>query len=108
MWALIVDGQVSELAKKDPAGKFHEDLLWVKAGSKVKVGDLYIDGEFSTQAPEQLTEEQILSLRRQAYRNESDPLKIEAEYDALVGGKDPDYTGWLSSVDAIKARYPLP
>ncbi|NVZ91305.1 hypothetical protein HX813_24025 [Pseudomonas yamanorum] len=46
--------------------------------------------------------------RRAAYLAESDPLKLEADYDALSQGLEPDYTAWLASVAAIKARYPLP
>ncbi|MBV7478185.1 hypothetical protein [Pseudomonas sp. PDM31] len=49
-----------------------------------------------------------LSARRAAYLAESDPLRLEADYDALSQGLEPDYTNWLASVAAIKARYPLP
>lgn len=54
------------------------------------------------------TPEQIQEFRRRAYSAESDPLKNEAEYDALVNGTEPDYTAWMAAVEAIKARYPLP
>lgn len=46
--------------------------------------------------------------RRRAYRQESDPLKNEADYDAIVSGEEPEYTAWLAKVEEIKARYPLP
>lgn len=46
--------------------------------------------------------------RRAAYAAESDPLRNEADYDALVNGTEPDYTAWRIAVAAIKARYPLP
>ena len=46
--------------------------------------------------------------RRAAYAAESDPLRNEADYDALVNGTAPDYTTWRAAVEAIKARYPLP
>lgn len=58
--------------------------------------------------PVSLTIEQVQLLRRQAYVAESDPIKNEADYDALVNGTAPDYTAWLAAVAAIKARYPLP
>lgn len=48
-----------------------------------------------------------IAARRSTYAVESDHLKIEAEYDALLSGTDPDYTSWLAAVAAIKARYPL-
>lgn len=54
------------------------------------------------------TLEQIQELRRRAYVAESDPLKNEADYDALVNGTTPDYTAWMAAVAEIKARYPLP
>lgn len=50
----------------------------------------------------------VLLLRRSAYLSESDPLRLEADYDALSQGQEPDYSAWLASVAAIKARYPLP
>lgn len=50
----------------------------------------------------------VLSLRRAAYLAESDPLRLEADYDALSRGLEPDYSAWLASVAAIKARFPLP
>lgn len=55
-----------------------------------------------------LTLEQVQATRLQAYRVESDPLKIEAEYDALSNGTEPDYAAWVLKVEEIKARYPLP
>jgi len=59
-----------------------------------------------------LTYEQLLASvhaqRKAAYVAESDPIKNEADYDALVSGRTPDYTAWMAAVEAIKARYPLP
>ena len=49
-----------------------------------------------------------LSNRRAAYLSESDPLRLEADYDALSQGCEPDYTAWLASVADIKSRFPLP
>lgn len=54
------------------------------------------------------TVEQILWMRLEAYRVESDPLKLEAEHDALKAGVAPDYTAWLAKVEEIKLRYPKP
>lgn len=52
--------------------------------------------------------EAAIASRRAAYLSESDPLRLEADYDALSQGLEPDYTGWLASVASIKARFPLP
>lgn len=55
-----------------------------------------------------MTLEQILDARQRAYVAESDPLKNEAEYDAMVAGIEPDYAAWMAKVLEIKTRYPLP
>ena len=52
--------------------------------------------------------EAIRAQRRQAYRAESDPLRLEAEYDAIATGAEPDLSAWVEAVKAIKERYPLP
>ncbi|HGE2082864.1 TPA: hypothetical protein ACUUA8_000326 [Pseudomonas aeruginosa] len=52
--------------------------------------------------------EAIRALRRQAYRTESDPLRLEAEFDAIAAGTEPDLAAWVAAVQAIKERYPLP
>lgn len=59
-------------------------------------------------APQPPTLDEVLAARRAAYAAESDPIKNEAEYDALVSGVEPDYTAWMAAVAAIKERYPLP
>ncbi|EMB5660425.1 TPA: hypothetical protein NIH70_004754 [Pseudomonas aeruginosa] len=52
--------------------------------------------------------EAIRAQRRQAYRDEADPLRLEAEFDAIAAGTEPDLAAWVEAVQAIKARYPLP
>jgi len=52
--------------------------------------------------------ETVRAQRRAAYQAESDPLRLEIAYDALSQGHEPDYSPWVESVAAIKARYPLP
>ncbi|WP_241236463.1 hypothetical protein, partial [Pseudomonas aeruginosa] len=66
----------------------------------VPVGDLAFH-------PDDLLAE-VQELRRQAYRTESDPLRLEAEYDAIATGTEPDLEAWVAAVRSIKARYPLP
>lgn len=53
------------------------------------------------------TPDESRRLRLNAYKAESDPLKIEAEYEAQVSGQPVDYTAWLAKVEEIKARYPF-
>ena len=73
-----------------------------------------IDFSKMVTAEQRLAEEQraalesTLASRRAAYLSESDPLRLEADYDALSQGQEPDYAAWLASVAAIKARFPLP
>ncbi|MBV4477846.1 hypothetical protein [Pseudomonas botevensis] len=50
----------------------------------------------------------VYAQRRAAYQEESDPLRLEIAYDALSQGLEPDFSPWVTSVAAIKARYPLP
>ena len=52
--------------------------------------------------------QEVLTNRQNAYKTESDPLKIEAEFDALKNNTDPDYTEWINKVNEIKARFPFP
>lgn len=52
--------------------------------------------------------EQAHASRMAAYRLESDPLKLEADYDAAISGNAPDYEAWISKVAEIKLRFPLP
>ncbi|ARM70488.1 TPA: hypothetical protein ACKRPI_004581 [Pseudomonas aeruginosa] len=49
-----------------------------------------------------------VAARANAYRLESDPLKTEAEFDAIKAGTEPDYSAWIAKVEEIKARIPLP
>ena len=56
----------------------------------------------------EMKRQEVLSNRSQAYIKESDPLKVEAEYDAMKNGTHPDYTKWMEKVAEIKARYPFP
>ncbi|EMN5287285.1 hypothetical protein Q030_03604 [Pseudomonas aeruginosa BWHPSA017] len=65
--------------------------------------------------PEQQAEERrqaeydaATAARANAYRLESDPLKTEADFDAIKAGVEPDYSAWVAKVEEIKARYPLP
>lgn len=82
----------------DPSNRdYQEYLAWVAEGN---TADPYVEPP--------LTLEQLLSLRSAAYKAESDPLKLEAEYDALINNSAPDYSLWIAKVQEIKARYPLP
>ena len=76
--------------------------------------DTNIDFSLTITAEQRFVDEQraalesALNSRRAAYLSESDPLRLEADYDALSKGLEPNYSAWLASVAAIKARFPLP
>ena len=90
------------------AAEYKELFAGVSMGKKVELQN----GRPALIDPPALTYEQQLARthaqRRTAYVAESDPIKNEADYDALVNGAEPDYTAWKAAVDVIKARYPLP
>ena len=50
----------------------------------------------------------ILVQRKSRYFSESDPLKIEAEYNSIIKDTDPDYTDWIAAVSQIKTDLPKP
>ena len=56
----------------------------------------------------EIKRQEVLNKRSAAYKTESDPLKIEAEYDAMKNGTTPDYSKWVAKVSEIKSRYPFP
>lgn len=84
-----------------------QDFLIMEGWSK-ELTDEEVDAIINpVKTAEQLLEECLL-YRSAAYKNESDPLKIEAEYNAISSGKSPDYTLWIAKVEEIKQRYPKP
>ncbi|MDG4416462.1 hypothetical protein L5G04_23710 [Pseudomonas aeruginosa] len=88
------------LLKGQPFAEWAGSLDEAAALAGVPVGDLAFH-------PDDLLAE-VQELRRQAYRTESDPLRLEAEFDAIADGTEPDLAAWVAAVQAIKARYPLP
>jgi hypothetical protein len=99
----ITDNGGVELSKEE----YNSLLAGNSAGQLISRGS---DGrpELTDSVMLPMTLEQIIEARRIAYAAESDPVKNEAEYDAMVAGMEPDYSAWLAKVSEIKARYPLP
>lgn len=52
--------------------------------------------------------EVVRALRSAAYRAEADPLRLEADYDALLTDTAPNLDAWMAKVAEIKQRYPMP
>lgn len=50
----------------------------------------------------------ILNQRQQAYFSEADPLKAEAEYDAIINKKEPNYSKWIAKQKEIRNKFPKP
>lgn len=73
-----------------------------------------IDFTQAVTAEKKRTDEYLAALenaraqRRAAYQIESDGLRLEIAYDALLKGNQPDFGPWVESVTAIKERFPLP
>ena len=51
--------------------------------------------------------ELVLKLRQKAYKRETDGLKLDAEFDAIVNNTSPDYTAWIAAKLLIRSNYPL-
>ncbi len=56
-----------------------------------------------------MTYEEVTKLRQKAYKEEADPLYLNAQFDVLSGRVPPEeaYQPWLEKVAEIKERYPL-
>ncbi|MGM6510877.1 hypothetical protein ABLB38_19980 [Vibrio parahaemolyticus] len=56
-----------------------------------------------------MSREEIIELRQQAYKEESDPLYLNAQFDVMSGRRTPEeaYQPWLEKVAEIKERFPL-
>lgn len=67
-----------------------------------------ITAEQGAQERQKAKHDAVIVARARAYRKESDPLKTEAEFDAIKAGTEPDYSDWIAKVEEIKGRYPLP
>jgi hypothetical protein len=79
----------------------YPDLLpvWIPEGTRCKHDE-----------PLELTAEQqaesIKMLRQQAYKQQTDGLYLEALYDSIKSGKNPDFSAWVAKVDKVKTKYP--
>ncbi len=62
MWARIEDSTVKELTQIDPAGRFHEALIWRPCSVEIEVGWSYSGGAFK--APPPLSRAEIETLER--------------------------------------------
>ncbi|GAB3469160.1 hypothetical protein GCM10027398_17720 [Azotobacter salinestris] len=107
------DSALNKTMPADAVKITHEQRAELLAGhSARKLIKPGAGGRPTLQSPPEPTVEQkrhaVLAQRSRAYRLESDPLKLEAEYDALIAGTEPDYSAWLAKVAEIKERYPLP
>ncbi|AFC58278.1 hypothetical protein [Vibrio cholerae] len=53
--------------------------------------------------------EEIIKLRQRAYKEEADPLYLNAQFDVMSGRASPEeaYRPWLAKVAEIKERFPF-
>ncbi|NRD72696.1 hypothetical protein HQQ94_05420 [Shewanella sp. VB17] len=87
-----------------------ETLVIVNAGDDIdELQKNYSDEEFA-QALKNDTTRRTIAARKLAYKAESDPLNMEWRFEVENGNDAADEykQKWLSAVNQIKARYPLP
>jgi hypothetical protein len=104
-WARIENGKVVEITDIDPDGRFAPEFEWHPAPPSVAIGDCFGAGSFSEANPV-IVNRNYAEDRRVAYASEADPLKLEAEADAIESGKEPDYSKWMQKRAEIKHRIP--
>ncbi|MFD2645148.1 tail fiber assembly protein [Pseudomonas japonica] len=51
MWARIEQEKVAEVTANDPAGRFHEALIWIECAGEVREGWTYQDHQFRPPRP---------------------------------------------------------
>ena len=105
---IITEEQLPEGSIAITAELFGQLMVGESEGKIIKPGKKGVPFLQEPPPPAPKTAEEVLALRMSAYREESDSLKNEAEFDALVAGADPDYTEWKAKVMEIKERFPLP
>lgn len=64
MWALIIDGRVTQLAQTNPAGRYHPTMQWVACGDEVALGWRYADEGFLPPAPPAMEVPATISMRQ--------------------------------------------
>lgn len=101
-------GALPDDAKEVPSEMLSHLFEGQAAGMQIVPGDdgLPVLADQPGQVP--LTLGLTIAIRRAVYQREADPLKMEAEYDAIMSGTPPDYTAWLAKVAEVKERFPLP
>jgi len=70
--------------------------------------ELYQDGKISREEAIEKQTELVMTMRKQAYLWESDPIRHSIDFDAYKTGIGPNYAPWYAAVEAVKARLPKP
>lgn len=101
MWALIINGVVSEVTEINPEGRFVSELEWVECSAQVGPGWAFDGANFLEPPPVsfQKTAEQIKREKLTAYQNESDPLFFKEQRGEVLMGT------WLAKIEEIKSRF---
>ena len=58
--------------------------------------------------PNTFPTELVLKLRQKAYKKETDGLKLDADFNAILNNTTPDYTAWMAEKLRIRNNYPIP
>ena len=49
----------------------------------------------------------VTTLRQKAYKKDTDGLKLDADFNAIVNNTTPDYSVWVAAKQKIRNNYPL-
>ena len=104
MWARIDNNVVMEITDVDPAGRFHESLVWVQVEQGVACGYQCMDGGFSKPDEVQLNPDrhQLEALRLVAY---ADPVNGSDRYFAEVLSLQAEgFAATSTEVKEVKAK----
>lgn len=119
MWARIENDTVQELTEIDPAGRFHESLIWVEVNDSVECGFKLKGGLYCKveKVEPKLSKDQIENLRLVEYANPitgidrhfAEVLSLQAEGFAASSTevKEAKAKG-LARKAEIQALYPYP
>lgn len=101
---IITEEQVPEGSVAITAELFGELMTGESAGKIITAGKKGVPFLQDPPPPAAPTADEVLNSRKSAYREESDPLYMEWQFD----GTEASERSWREKVAEIKERFPLP
>ncbi|WP_230531120.1 hypothetical protein [Microvirga roseola] len=81
-WALIIDGVVREISGLDPAGRYHESLVWVACDAEVRDGWTCDQAGFAPPAPAEVIASPAFTHKSDVF----DRCQDDAEAETILAG----------------------